>query len=79
MPIDYYEKIGNICRANNIKFILDTSGEALKIALKSKPYLIKPNIDEIRHLLGINIESREEIILSGKNLLKWVQRMYVYL
>ncbi|VHR95545.1 carbohydrate/purine kinase; putative tagatose-6-phosphate kinase LacC [Clostridioides difficile] len=70
MPIDYYEKIGNICRANNIKFILDTSGEALKIALKSKPYLIKPNIDEIRHLLGINIESREEIILSGKKLIE---------
>ena len=70
MPIDYYEKIGNICRANNIKFILDTSGEALKIALKSKPYLIKPNIDEIRHLLGMNIESREEIILSGKKLIE---------
>lgn len=70
MPIDYYEKIGNICRANNIKFILDTSGEALKIALKSKPYLIKPNIDEIRHLLGMNIESKEEIILSGKKLIE---------
>ncbi|KPI47047.1 sugar kinase [Clostridioides difficile] len=70
MSIDYYEKIGNVCRENDIKFILDTSGDALKVALKSQPYLIKPNIDEIRHLLGITIDSREEVILSGKKLLK---------
>ncbi|MCC0783864.1 1-phosphofructokinase [Clostridioides sp. ES-S-0108-01] len=70
MPTNYYKKLGNLCRENNIKFILDTSGDALKVALKSQPYLIKPNIDEIRSLLGINIESREEIILSGKKLLE---------
>lgn len=70
MPTDYYEKLGNLCRENNIKFILDTSGDALKVALKSQPYLIKPNIDEIRNLLGANIESREEVILSGKKLLE---------
>lgn len=69
MPVDYYEKIGNICRENNVKFILDTSGESLKSALKSKPYLIKPNTDEIKQLLDIDINSQEEIINAGKQLL----------
>lgn len=70
IPLDYYEKIGHICRENNIKFILDTSGEPLKVALKSKPYLIKPNTDEIRQILGTNVESRDEVISSGKKLLE---------
>lgn len=70
MPIDYYKKIGEICRKNKVKFILDTSGEALKVALESKPYLIKPNSDEIKQLLNIDIDSKEEIINAGKILLE---------
>lgn len=70
MPSDYYERIGNLCRENKIKFILDTSGESLRKALKSKPYLIKPNVDEIKQLLEINVNSKDEIIFSGKKLLE---------
>lgn len=70
IPLDYYEKIGNLCRENNVKFILDTSGEPLKVALKSKPYLIKPNTDEIKQLLNIDIESRDEVISAGKKLIE---------
>ena len=70
MPIDYYKIIGEICEKRDIKFILDTSGDALKVALESKPYLIKPNADEIKQLLDINVESQEEIISAGKELIK---------
>ncbi len=70
IPLNYYEKIGNLCRENNVKFILDTSGEPLKVALKSKPYLIKPNIDEIKQLLDIDVESMDEIVCAGKELIK---------
>lgn len=70
IPLNYYEKIGNVCRENNVKFILDTSGEPLKVALKSKPYLIKPNTDEIKQLLDIDIESRDEVICAGKKLIE---------
>lgn len=70
MPLDYYKVIGDICKKYNIKFILDTSGEALKVALESNPYLIKPNTDEIKQLLNINVESKEEIISAGMKLLE---------
>lgn len=69
MPTDYYKIIGEKCKKRNIKFILDTSGESLKVALESNPYLIKPNIDEIKQLLNINLESKEEIISAGMKLL----------
>ena len=69
MPIDYYKRIGEICKKNNIKFILDTSGESLKVALESNPYLIKPNSDEIKQLLNINIESKDELIDAARKLL----------
>lgn len=68
MPEDCYEKIGNMCRGNDIKFILDSSGEPLKKALKSKPFLIKPNIDEIEQILGEKMNSELDIILAGKTL-----------
>ncbi|MGL5330284.1 MAG: 1-phosphofructokinase [Peptostreptococcaceae bacterium] len=70
IPLDYYKKIGELCEQNNIKFILDTSGESLKIALESKPYLIKPNSDEIKQLLDVNVESKEEIIGAARQLLE---------
>lgn len=70
MPADYYRKIGEICKANDVKFVLDTSGNALKEALKSNPYLIKPNTDEIRQILDVDVNSREEIISAGKKLLE---------
>lgn len=70
MPADYYRKIGEICKANDVKFVLDTSGNALKEALKSNPYLIKPNTDEIRQILDVDVNSREEIISVGKKLLE---------
>ena len=69
MPIDYYKRIGNICKKNNIKFILDTSGESLKVALEFNPYLIKPNADEIKQLLNINIEAKDELIDAARKLL----------
>ena len=69
MPIDYYKRIGHICKKNNIKFILDTSGESLKVALESNPYLIKPNADEIKQLLNINIEAKDELIDAARKLL----------
>lgn len=69
MPIDYYRLIGEKCKKNNIKFILDTSGESLKVALDSNPYLIKPNIDEIKQLLNVDIDSKDELIAAAKTLL----------
>lgn len=69
LPIDYYFKIGEICNQRNIKFILDSSGESLRLGMNSSPYLIKPNIDELESLSGAKIKSIEDIISVAESML----------
>lgn len=69
LPKDYYLKIGNLCKEKNIKFILDSSGESLKLGINSKPFLIKPNTDELESLSGIKIKSIDDIINIAKSIL----------
>lgn len=49
---DFYAETGNIAKSKNAKFILDTSGTPLRKALEAGIYLIKPNKNEIKYLVG---------------------------
>jgi 6-phosphofructokinase 2 len=51
-PDDFYGKIARIARNKNIKFILDTSGNALINAAGEGIYLTKPNLRELSQLAG---------------------------
>lgn len=44
-----------------VKVIVDAVDEPLKEALLAKPFLIKPNIDELCDIFGVEIKTREEI------------------
>lgn len=69
LPKDYYGKIAKICREQNMKFILDSSGESLRLATKDRPYLIKPNEEELEYITGIPVKTAEDIFFaSGKAL-----------
>lgn len=60
VPADFYRKLIEIARDQNKKFILDTSGEYLKEGIKSAPYMIKPNEDEIAAITGEKVSSIKE-------------------
>lgn len=49
---DFYAGIGRIAKEKNAKFILDTSGEPLKKAIEAGVFLLKPNLNEIKYLMG---------------------------
>ena len=51
IPDDFYAKLAVFCRENNVKFIVDTSGPPLKMAVDEGVYLLKPNLRELGHLL----------------------------
>ena len=51
-----------------VKVVVDAVGEPLKEALLAKPFLIKPNIDELCDLFGVEIKTREEIERYAKSL-----------
>lgn len=57
----YYEEILKICEKRSIKVILDISSPKLKCLLKYKPFLIKPNDEEIEGIFGIIVRDEEDI------------------
>lgn len=70
LPLDTYKTLIEIAKEEGRNVILDTSGEALKIAIEAKPFLIKPNEDEIQNLLGKELEGEADIINTGKEILE---------
>ena len=67
---DMYPKLVVMAKAAGKKIIVDTSGALLEEAVKAKPNMVKPNIDEIRLLTGKQILGREELIEAGIELQK---------
>ena len=68
VPLDIYEIIMKKYSDRGIKFVVDTTGESLAKVLKYKPFLIKPNHNELAELFNIKMDSKEDIIYYGKKL-----------
>jgi 6-phosphofructokinase 2 len=52
VPTDIYGKIAVIAKKKNARLVIDTSGDALKAAVKQGVYLLKPNLGELASLVG---------------------------
>ena len=61
MEAGYYQKLVELVNRKGKKVILDTSGKSLLEGVKGKPYLIKPNFDELEFVLGESIDGRDKI------------------
>jgi 1-phosphofructokinase len=70
VPRNIYSQIQLRCSNKDVKFIVDTTGEALGSTLVNKPFLIKPNVKELGELFGVEIKDTEEIIHYGRKLLE---------
>lgn len=69
LALETYRDMIKIAKKKGKKFILDTSGEALRLGIEAAPTLIKPNKEELESLTGISIESSNQLIKAGKDLL----------
>ena len=58
---DFYIELINIARDKGKKIIVDTSGKTLVDILSAKPYMVKPNQDEISALMNKEITTDEDI------------------
>ncbi len=63
-----YQRLVGIVKDAGKKVILDTSGKLLSEGIKSKPTMVKPNIDEIRMLTGSRCEQEREIIEAAEKI-----------
>ncbi len=63
---DAYARIAS--RAGSTKVLVDTSGPALKAALGSGLFLIKPNLRELASLVGRDIETEDHLVRAARGL-----------
>jgi len=61
VPVDFYARIARLGKQRGARVVIDTSGEALRLAMAEGVYLIKPNIREFRDLMGAGMGEEEEI------------------
>ena len=63
-----YNTIMKAFRDSNLKIFLDASGETLKQCILEKPFLIKPNQDELSYLCGKDLKTEEDILQALQSL-----------
>ena len=63
-----YEIICSKLEKNGVTFVVDSTKELLINVLKYKPFLIKPNKEELEETFKEKIETKEEIIVHAKKL-----------
>lgn len=68
LPPDVYEWILKRLSGREIRTVVDASGELLMNVLKYRPFLIKPNDQELGELFRVKIESKEDVVLYGGKL-----------
>ena len=68
MKEDIYEKICMRIKEKKVKIVADATGKLLINVLKHKPFLIKPNKEELEEIFEDEINTKEEIIMYAKKL-----------
>lgn len=66
LPVDIYRDLILMAKDQGKKFILDTSGEALKLGIKASPFLIKPSRNELEELMGFIMTSEAEMVKAAR-------------
>ncbi|MBQ9919505.1 MAG: hexose kinase, partial [Clostridia bacterium] len=68
LPKNVYEKIAEKIQNKNIRLVVDATGELLLKVLKYKPFLIKPNKQELEEVAKMELKTEKDIILAATDL-----------
>ena len=68
MPSTMYSDVLKYLEGRDIRIVVDATKDLLRNVLKYKPFLIKPNNDEINELFDVKIETREEVVPYARKL-----------
>jgi 6-phosphofructokinase 2 len=69
MPPDTFARLGRLAQNIDAKYIIDTRGEALALAIHAGVYLAKPNISELATLAGLTEVLNNEVAAVAENLI----------
>jgi tagatose 6-phosphate kinase len=66
IPPDAYRTMTSLANDRGIPVIVDAEGEPLKLALEAKPFLVKPNLAELRTITSGALDSLAQITAAGR-------------
>ena len=68
LPEDIYEQMLRRLDGRGVRFAVDTTGQALRRCLSYRPFLIKPNAEELGELFGVTIDSPQTAAVFARRL-----------
>ncbi len=69
VPADFYARAAGIARARQARFVLDTSGEPLRLAVEEGVFLIKPSLREFQQLIGGGASTESALAEAARHLI----------
>lgn len=68
-PLNIFAQLAKIAKNKSAKFVVDTSGEALREAVNEGVYLLKPNLGELCFLSGKTHLEQHEVEAAAKKII----------
>lgn len=59
-PVDTYQRLVKLAADAGAKVVLDSDGEPMRLGMEAAPFMIKPNRDEVRRLVDVDIHSLDD-------------------
>ena len=77
-PENLYQIIIELCHSKAVMSFLDASGTGLTSGIKARPYLIKPNQQELEDIIGWTLPNEQSIVDAARAIIdQGVQWVYV--
>lgn len=67
--LDFFARVAQFSKKAGLRFIVDTSGEALEQAINEGVFLLKPNLNELSQLVGAKSLDTKEIVNAARKLI----------
>ena len=75
-PMNFYQTLVELCHSNSAIPFLDSSGNSLRAGLEARPYLIKPNQQELEEIVGTALADEQAIVAAARSMIdqgiEWV-------
>lgn len=68
MTSEHYVQVAELCQAKGALFVLDSNKTLLTACLPQRPFLIKPNAQELSEIFNTRIDSLEDVIENARQL-----------
>jgi 1-phosphofructokinase family hexose kinase len=68
VPVDAYGQLIRLGRRAGVRALLDCDGAALAAAARAKPFLVKPNVDELARWSGRPLKTRSSVLDAASSL-----------